>query len=80
MVIKVSFQNHRNAKDPDLPVELTKFFEVDALPERARIIGKLRETGCNFDEATLSIELHDDDAAEMRGSGIVVPRIYPDAV
>jgi hypothetical protein len=41
-------------------------------------MGILKEMGCNFDEASLSIEAHDEEAAEMRGSGIPVPRIYPD--
>ena len=76
MVIKVSFSNQMDIGKPDLPLVLTKFFEVDAIPEKPRIISKLQEMGCDFHAATLSIEIHDQDAALMRSSGILVSRLY----
>jgi hypothetical protein len=76
MVIKVSFSNKMDTSNPDLPLVLTKFFEVDAMLEKPRIIRKLKEMGCEFHPATLSVEIHDQDAAMMRSSGIMVSRLY----
>jgi hypothetical protein len=44
MVIQVSFSNKMDTGDTDTLV-LTKFFEVDAMPEKSRIIRKLKEIG-----------------------------------
>jgi len=76
MVIKVLFSNKMDTSNPDLPLVLTKFFEVDAMPEKPRIIKKLREMGCEFHPATLSVKIHDQDVAMMRSSGILVSRLY----
>ena len=76
MVIKVLFSNKMDTSNPDLPLVLTKFFEVDAMPEKPRIIRKLREMGCEFHPAALSVKIHDQDVAIMRNSGILVSRLY----
>ena len=76
MVIKVLFSNKMDTSNPDLPLVLTKFFEVDAMPEKPRIIRKLKEMGCELHAATLSIKIHDQDAAMMRSSGILVAQLW----
>ena len=73
MVIKVLFSNKMDTSNLDLPLVLTKFFEVDAMPEKPR---KLKEMGCEFHPATLSVKIHDQDVAMMRSSGILVSRLY----
>ena len=64
----------------DTPLVLTKFFEVDTLRNKSRIIGKLKKMGCEFESETMPINIHDQDAATMRSKGILVPRIYDEAV
>ena len=76
MVIAISFQSQMNPKDPDSKSTQTKFFEVDTMPEKAIVVGKLKEMGCDFDEEVVSIKIHHQDAAVMRNGGIPVPRIY----
>jgi hypothetical protein len=75
MVIKVSFSKKLNTADAELPHVLTKFFEVDAMPEKSRVIRKLKEMGCECHPASLAVKIHDQDAAMMRGSGIFVLRL-----
>lgn len=70
MVIKVSFPNKMDTDETDLPLVLTKFFEVDAMSDKPRIIGTLKEMGCEVHPASLSITIHDQDAAMMYTSGI----------
>jgi len=76
MVIKVSFSKKLDTADAELPLVLTKFFEVDAMPEKPRIIRKLKEIGCECHPASLSVKIHDQDAAIMRSSGILLSRLY----
>ena len=76
MVIKVSFQSPRDSSDPISPTELIKFFEVDVLPEKPKIVRKLKEMGCQFDPLSVSIKIHPADAAMMRSNGILVSRLY----
>jgi hypothetical protein len=73
MVIKVSFSKQIDATHAELPLVLTKFFEVDAIPDKRRIIGKLKDMGCEFHPASVSVKIHDQDSATMRSSGILVP-------
>ena len=75
MVIKVLFSKKLNTTHAELPLMLTKFFEVDAMPEKPRIIGKLKEMGCECHRASLSIKIHDQDPTMMRNSGIFVLRL-----
>jgi hypothetical protein len=72
MVIKVSFSKKLDTGDIDLPLVLIRFFEVDAMPEKVRVIKKLKEMGCKFHPASLSVTIHDQDAAMMRSSGILI--------
>ena len=72
MVIKVSFSKKMDGGNTDLPLVLIKFFEVDAMPDKARIIRKLKEMGCEFHPASVSESIHDQDVAMMRSSGILV--------
>jgi hypothetical protein len=76
MVIKVSFSKKIDTADPKLPLVLTKFFEVDAMPEKTRIIRKLKEIGSEVHPASVSVKIHNQDAAMMRSSGILVSRLY----
>ncbi|MGH7872084.1 MAG: hypothetical protein ACREQO_07675 [Candidatus Binatia bacterium] len=76
MVIKVSFSRQIDPRHSDTPLVLTKFFEVDTLENKSRIIGKLKEMGCELESETIPIDIHDQDAATMRSNGILVPRIY----
>jgi hypothetical protein len=76
MVIKVIFSKKLDTADPELPLVLTKFFEIDAMPEKPTIIRKLREIGCECHAASVSVKIHDQDAAIMRSSGILVSRLY----
>ncbi len=80
MVIKVSFSRQMDSRHSDTPLVLTKFFEVDTLRNKSRIIGKLKMMGCEFESETIPINIHDQDAATMRSKGILVPRIYDEAV
>ena len=72
MVIKVLFSKKLNTVDAELPQVLTKFFEVDAMPEKPRIIRKLKEIGCECHRASLSVKIHDQDPTMMRNSGILI--------
>ena len=54
MVITVSFSKKLNTADAELPLVLTKFFEVDAMPEKPMIIQKLKEMGCECHPVSLS--------------------------
>jgi hypothetical protein len=76
MVIKVLFSKKINTTHAELPLVLTKFFEVDAMPEKPKIIRKLKEMGCECHTASLSVKIQDQDAAIMRNSGILVSRLY----
>ena len=76
MVIKVSFSRQMDSRHSDTPLVLTKFFEVDTLRNKSRIIDKLKMMGCEFESETIPINIHDQDAATMRSKGILVPRIY----
>jgi hypothetical protein len=76
MVIKVLFSKKINTTHVELPLVLTKFFEVDAMPEKPKIIRKLKEMGCECHAASLSVKIQDQDAAIMRNSGILVSRLY----
>ena len=76
MVIKVSFSKKIDTADPELPLVLTKFFEVDAMPDKPTIIRKLKEMGCECHPASLAVKIHDQDAAIMRSSGILLSRLY----
>jgi hypothetical protein len=77
MVIKVLFSKKIDAmRDAELPLVLTKFFEVDSVPERPTIIQKLKEIGYECHPTSLSVKIHDQDAAMMRSSGILVPGLY----
>jgi hypothetical protein len=78
MVIQVSFSNKMDTGDTD-PLVLTKFFEVDAMPQKPTIIRKLKEMGCECHLASLSVKIHDQDASIMRSSGILVSRLYKNA-
>ena len=75
MVIQISFSNKTDTGDTD-PLLLTKFFEVDAMPEKTRIIRKLKEIGSEVHPASVSVKIHNQDAAMMRSSGILVSRLY----
>jgi len=75
MVIQISFSNKTDTGDTD-PLLLTKFFEVDAMPEKTRIIRKLKEIGREVHPASVSVKIHNQDAAMMRSSGILVSRLY----
>jgi hypothetical protein len=75
MVIQISFSNKMDTGDTD-PLVLTKFFEVDAMPEKSRIIRKLKEIGSEVHPASVSVKIHNQDAAMMRSSGILVSRLY----
>jgi hypothetical protein len=75
MVIQISFSNKMDTGDTD-PLVLTKFFEVDAMPEKSRIIRKLKEMGSEVHPASVSVKIHNQDAAMMRSSGILVSRLY----
>ena len=72
MVIKVLFSKKLDTADAELPLVLTKFFEADAMPEKPRIIGKLKEMGCECHRASLSVKIHDQDPTMMRNSGILI--------
>ena len=75
MVIQISFSNKMVTGNTD-PIVLTKFFEVDAMPEKSRIIRKLKEIGSEVHPASVSVKIHNQDAAMMRSSGILVSRLY----
>ena len=75
MVIKVLFSKKLNTTQAELPLVLTKFFEVDAIPEKSRIIRKLKDMDSECFPASLAVTIHDQDAAMMRGSGIFVLRL-----
>jgi hypothetical protein len=75
MVITVSFSKKLNTADAELPPVLTKFFEIDAIPEKPTIIRKLKEMGCECHPASVSVKIHDQDVAMMRSSGILVSRL-----
>jgi hypothetical protein len=79
MVIKVSFSKKIDTADPKLPLVVAKFFEVDAMPEKPTIIRKLKEMGCECHPASLSVEIHDQDAVMMRSSGILVLQLCKNA-
>jgi hypothetical protein len=76
MVIKVSFQKQKDSGDVDLSAEMTKFFEVEAMPEKPKVIGKLKEMGCRLEPTSVSIKIHLQDAGMMRSNGILVSRLY----
>jgi hypothetical protein len=46
------------------------------MPEKPRIIRKLKEIGCECHPASLAVKIHDQDAAIMRSSGILLSRLY----
>jgi hypothetical protein len=79
VVIKVSFSKTMDTTDAELPLVLTKFFEVDAMPQKPTIIRKLKEMGCECHPASLLVKIHDQDASIMRSSGILVSRFYKNA-
>ena len=76
MVIKVLFSKKLNTSHAELPLVLTKFFEVDAMPEKSRISQKLKDMGCECFPASLAVKIHDQDAAMMRSSGILVTQLW----
>jgi hypothetical protein len=76
MVIKVLFSKKINTTHAELPLVLTKFFEVDAMPEKSRIIRKLKDMGSECFSASLAVKIHDQDAAMMRSSGILVAQLW----
>jgi hypothetical protein len=75
MVIKVMFSKKLNRTHAEFTLVLTKFFEVDAIPEKSRIIRKLKDMGCECFPASLAVKIHDQDAAMMRSSGIGVAKL-----
>ena len=74
MVIEVSYQEADDAKDAHSHFKQTKYFEADDMPSREAVTRRLRATGVNFDESTLSIQPYDEDAKTMREGNIPVTK------
>lgn len=52
------------------------YLEVDAMPEKPTIIRKLKDMGRECFPASLAVKIHDQDAATMRSSGILVAQLW----
>lgn len=72
MVIKVSYQ--APADSMQSRSRLSKYFEVNDIPPRQRVVRRLRMLAVNFDEQTLSIEPCHEDLNTMRRAGYLVFR------
>ncbi len=74
MVVEVSYQEVDDAKDVHSHFKQTKYFEADDMPSREAVARRLRLTGVDFDESTLSIQPYDEDAETMRKGNIPVTK------
>ncbi|HLN98724.1 MAG TPA: hypothetical protein VK208_09710 [Pyrinomonadaceae bacterium] len=73
MVIEVRYQTKQDAKNPHTQLTSTQYFECDEIPNRDAVARRLRSTGVDFDENTISINPREDDDAEtMRDGGIPI--------
>ena len=74
MVIEISYQESNDAKNMHSHFKQTKYFEVDQIPDREKVVQRLRAAKVDFDESTLSIRPHDEDAHTMRKGNIPVAK------
>jgi hypothetical protein len=72
MVIKVSYQAPADSMQGRS--RLSKYFEVNDIPPRQRVVRRLRMLAVNFDEQTLSVESCHEDLNAMRRAGCLVFR------
>ena len=73
MVIEVSYQSKKDARDLHSQFMSTRYFDCDQIPNRDAVVRKLRTMGVDFDGNTISINpREDDDADTMRDGGIPV--------
>jgi hypothetical protein len=72
MVIEVSYQTAAEVRDTDSRFKHTKYLEAADMPSRDTVAERLRSEGVDFEEGTMTINPHDEDAETMRRSNILV--------
>ena len=72
MVIEVSYQAPADLQQGRS--RRSKYFEVNDVPPRQRVVRKLRMLAVDFDEDTLSIEARHEDVDTMCKAGYLVFR------
>ena len=68
MLITVTFQDVMDAKDSDS--RRTEYMEVQHMPTKVEVCGKLKSLGHDFDENSIAIEETVGDVAKLRRDGI----------
>lgn len=75
MVIKVSWQTVKTPTLADSPHSVEMYYEVDSVPDTAKVIHHLRGTVKFLDPNTVLVEETDLDASELRDKKISVHKI-----
>lgn len=74
MVIEVSYQSSRDAKDPHSAFRETKYFEIGKMPDRKMVAEKLNTMGVDFDQGSIAVKACEDESETMRKAGFSVPK------